>query len=166
MRCLERDKRWVLVSLFEESEQVRDEEGRLTGQHKAVRSRQIPVLASVSAAKGSVENAGFGQNLDYDRTVIIDDPKFEISEAAVLWMDVDVYGALVNGGYFERYSLYESGEDADGGDFEDYESGDEIDGGEFEYPVFSDKPYDHVIKKIARSANYTALAVKHVEVSR
>lgn len=166
MRCLDRHKRWILVSLFEKLVPVKDDEGRLTGNHVTKRSRQIPVLASVSAVKGAADNAMFGQSLDYDRTVIIDDPNFNIEETAVLWIDGDVEKLLADGGYFEKYTVYESGNDLDGGNFIDYSSGDKFDAGGFEYPVWTDQPHDYVVKKVGRSDNYTIVAVKRVEVSR
>lgn len=165
MRCLDRDRRWVLLSRFEGLEPSKDEQGRLTGRHETVRSRQVPVLASVSGAKGSAETAVFGQSLDYDRSVLIDDPAFDVDEASVFWLDPDVAAALLDGGYFDGYSVYESGSDIDGGTFDD-DVEDDADGGGFGYPTFVDEPFDHVVKKVARTPNYTLVALKHVEVSK
>jgi len=164
MRCLDRDRQWVLISRCEGAKEVLDAQGRHTGRYEPIRSRQIPMLVTVSGAKGSAETTVFGQSLDYDRSVLIDDPLFDVDESTVLWVDGDIGAALVDGGFFDSFPVYETGSDADGGTFD--EEGDEVDGGDLSYPVFSDTPFDHVVKKVARSSNYTLLAVKHVEVSR
>lgn len=152
MRCLDRQKQWVLVSLFEKLLPVIDADGRRTGEHRAQRSRQFPVLASVSAVKGSAENAMFGQSLDYDRTVIIDDPSFDVSESAVLWIDRGVQGPLADAGCFEKGATLDSSDGAGAGGSEP--------------SAWTEEPHDYVVKKVGRSDNYTILAVKRVEVSK
>lgn len=137
MRTLDRDRRWILVARFEGIEAAIDDEGRYTGQNMPKRSPQAPLLASVSAAKGTAENSQFGQSLDYDRTVIIEDPDYPIDEAAVLWIDSCVYGTLLEKGFFDG----------------------------IESDEYVGEPHDYLVKKVARTANYTVLAVKHVEVS-
>lgn len=87
MRLLDRDRRWVLVSRYVSKEQVIDSEGRMTGRYEVSRSDPEPVLVSVSAAKGNARDSVFGQSLDYDRTILLDDPSFDIGEASVLWID-------------------------------------------------------------------------------
>lgn len=95
MRLLDRDLRWVLVSRYESKSPVTDGGGRLTGRYEVSRSEPVAALASVSAARGSALDSVFGQSLDYDRTVLVDDPQFEIDEAAVLWIDcIDGSGAM------------------------------------------------------------------------
>lgn len=126
MRCLDRDRRWVLVSRYEGKSPVVDEQGRLTGRHEVVRSEPEPLLASVSAARGAAQDDVFGQALDYDRTVLVDDPALDVDESTVLWVDCV---------------------DGDGG----------------EPPERVSEPYDYVVKRVARTPSYTALAVKRVE---
>lgn len=125
MRCLDRGRRWVLVSRYEGKRPVTDPQGRLTGRHEVVRSAPEGVLASVSAARGAARDDVFGLGLDYDRTVLVDDPGFDVDEAAVLWVDC-------------------------------------IDGGSVDAPA-TERPYDYVVKRVARTPSYTALAVKRVE---
>lgn len=128
MRCLDRDRRWVLVSLYEGKEPEVDAEGRITGRHVVKRSEPFAVLASVSAAKGTAQDSVFGQALDYDRTVIVDDPGIDVAETSVLWVD------CVDG----RSAEPPEASEADGG-------------------------YDYVVKRVARTPSYTAMAVKRVE---
>lgn len=89
MRCLARDKSTVWVSLYEESVEELDEQGRRTGNHVAVRSEPFEVRASVSAARGSVYEDAFGQSVNYDRSVLIEDVDTPISESTVMWIDAD-----------------------------------------------------------------------------
>lgn len=117
MQCLTRDKQDIYISLYESKEEAQDEQGRYTGEFVIKRSDPIKVEANVSAARGAVQTEVFGQLLEYDRTVIIDNPSFEITEAAVLWIDKTI-----------------------------------------------DEKYDYIITKIARTPNYTSLAVTRVEV--
>lgn len=88
MRCLDRDRREVLVSYYESKKPVVDAEGRLTGRFETVRSGQTPILATVSAVKGDAAGSVFGQDLDYDRTLTVDDPTLPIDESTVFWIDV------------------------------------------------------------------------------
>lgn len=165
MRLLDRERRLVLVSLHARAVPVTDAQGRLTGRHEAERSPQIPVAASVSAARGSARGTAFGRELDYDRTVIVDDPDFPADEATVLWIDVfdpGWRGEPVDGGKFDQGDPYLTGASFDGGTFDDYSSGDPLDGGGFERPEGCDAPWDYEVVRVSRTPSYTALAVKRV----
>ena len=99
MRCLKRDKRLVCVSLYEERRECTDEIGRYSGEYEVVRSKPIEIECSVSAAVGNSQIEVFGQMLNYDKTVIIDDVNFEIDEHAVLWIDKAIdepYDYIIN----------------------------------------------------------------------
>ena len=146
MRCLDRDKQWVLISFFVEKRACRDEQGRLTGRHEIVRSDPIPCLLSVSASKGTAESSPFGIDLDYDKTIIIEDVDIPVSESCVFWID-NVDQKLFDEGF--------AGLSTDEG----------VDPG-FSFPSFTDMAYDYTVKRIARCPNSIAVAVKHVEVSK
>lgn len=117
MRCLTRDMQLIYISNYENKEPILDDEGRDTGEYKIVRSEPVPVFANVSAASGSAQAEVFGTFLNYDRTVIIDNKNFEVSETAVLWIDKD-----------------------------------------------TSKEHDYIVKRIAKTPNYLALAVSRVDV--
>lgn len=140
MRCLDRDKQWVLVSFFIEKVVCKDDQGRLTGKHEVVRTEPIPLLCSVSASKGTAENSPFGLDLDYDKTVIIEDVDYPIDESSVLWVD-----------------NYPGPDSRDGQD-----DADDVDDSFSQ--VLTDKPYDYTVKRIAKSPNYLVAAIKRVEV--
>ena len=148
MRCLDRDRREVLVSFYESKEPVLDNEGRLTGRFETVRSEQIPILATVSAVKGEAAGSVFGQDLDYDRTLTIDDPTLPIDESSVFW--VDVYGTA----------------EIDGGTFDDWFENGSADGGSFAARGTCDKPYDYVVRRVSRTPSYLVVALKYVEHGR
>lgn len=137
MRSLERDKRLVLVSFYVEKRACVDDEGRLTGRHEVVRTEPMPLLCTVSASKGTAENSAFGIDLDYDRTLVIDDPDYPIDEASVLWID-NVPEQEPSAGEDEAF-----GRDLSGG-----------------------RPHDYTVTRVARSQNCVAVAAKRVEVRR
>lgn len=137
MRCLERDKQLVLIAFFVEKKACEDEQGRLTGKHEVVRTEPIPYYLSVSASKGNAENSPFGIDLDYDKTVIIEDTSCPVDESSVFWVD--------------NVSLPEYV--------------DEIDGG-FDQDLSDGKPHDYTVKRVAKCPNCIAVAIKHVEVAK
>ena len=87
MRNLERDTQAVYISRYEDVVAQVDEMGRRTGKNVVKRSTPVAFYPSVSVARGEAQGAYFGVNLDYDRVLTIDDPRFEVSEADVLWID-------------------------------------------------------------------------------
>ena len=137
MRCLERDKQLVLISFFIEKKACEDEQGRLNGKHEVVRTEPIPHYLSVSASKGNADNSPFGIDLDYDKTVIIEDTSCPVDESSVFWVD--------------NVSIPEPGDETDKGFNVDYASG---------------KPHDYTVKRVAKYPNCIAVAIKHVEVAR
>lgn len=138
MRCLERDKQLALIAFFVEKVACEDDQGRLTGKHEVVRTDPIPYRLSVSASKGSAENSPFGIDLDYDRTVIIEDTTCPVDESSVFWVD----NVAVPDG--------ETGE---------------IDEG-FSADLTGGKPHDYTVTRVAKSPNCIAVALKRVEVSQ
>ena len=90
MRLLERDRRLILIARFEALVQQKDDQGRLLGRYETNRSEQEAVMCNVSAAKGQTDTQIFGQACDYDKTIIIDDPDFEVNESSVFWIDTTI----------------------------------------------------------------------------
>lgn len=123
MRNLDRDRTPVWVCRYKGIEAVEDEHGRLTGRNRVAYEDPCKFYPTASAARGDAVGSAFGMQLDYDRTLTIDDRDFRISEADVLYID-----------------------NAPGDD--------------------GSVPYDHIVKKVARTANFCVVAVKRVEVSK
>ena len=86
MRCLDRDRQRVWIGRFAGTEMV-EEEGLLTGRHAPVYGEPAGFWPTVSTVRGEAQGDYFGQRIDYDLTLTIDDPAFEVGEADVLWVD-------------------------------------------------------------------------------
>lgn len=91
MRCLDRDRRRVFVGRFVETRPV-EEGGRLTGRNEPVYEPPAELWPTVSAVSGEAFGDYFGQRVDYDVALTIDDPAFRVAEADVLWVDADPGG--------------------------------------------------------------------------
>lgn len=87
MRCLDRDRRSVFIARYVERAAVKTESGKLTGRYEAIYSDPVEFFPTVSATRGEAEYDIFGTALDYDRSLTIDDPMFEVGESDVLWLD-------------------------------------------------------------------------------
>lgn len=119
MRNIDRDRRRVYISRFGRLVPEQDEEGRFTGRHVTERSEPVEFWPTMSAARGEAQTDYFGNYIDYDRTITIDDPGFEVEESDVLWLDKPIH-----------------------------------------------ESHDYEVKRVARTAGFTVIAAKRVEVSR
>lgn len=88
MRCLGRDRQRVFVGRFLRTEPVTDG-GKLTGRNQPVYEQPAEFWPTVSVVRGEAQGDYFGQRVDYDLTLTVDDPDFPVSEADVLWVDAD-----------------------------------------------------------------------------
>lgn len=89
MRNLARDTQTVHISRYEGIVRERDAQGRLTGRNAPQMSEPVPFSPSASMARGEAQGAHFGDELEYDVVLTLDDPGFEASEADVLWVWAD-----------------------------------------------------------------------------
>lgn len=87
MRCLERNKSEFYYSLLLGKEPIKDENGYETGEYTLKYSLPIKYRASVSSSKGVAQVEQFGNSLDYDKVIIIDDINCPIDEHSVLCID-------------------------------------------------------------------------------
>lgn len=90
MRNIDRDRQRVFISRFGGLTPEQDEDGRYTGRHITERSEPIEFWPTVSAARGESQTDYFGNYIDYDRTITIDDPDFKVEESDVLWLDKSI----------------------------------------------------------------------------
>lgn len=155
MRNLDRDRQRCYIARFAGLTREEDEQGRLTGKNTPSFTTPEEFWPTVSPVKGEAYGAYFGQNLDYDLTLTVDDPDFEVGEADILW----VYALDGEPG---GVTFLEGRDGLDGGTFEDWDSGDDVDGGDF--PSTETRTHDYIVRKIARKGGYTVIAAKHVEV--
>lgn len=88
MRCLRRNQRSIWFATFREGEPIIDAYGNDTGQHRIEYSKPIPLRANISPATGEVLLRQFGNTLDYDEVLVIEDLDTKLDESSVLWIDV------------------------------------------------------------------------------
>lgn len=95
MKALKRNKRSFWYAVYMGVVDVTDEQGRLTGEKRI--SYSAPKLAhgNISASSGSTINRAtanvvqrpYGETVDYDRVIVMDDLGLVINEASVVWID-------------------------------------------------------------------------------
>ena len=87
MRALVRNKILIHYANYRDKTPIKDEYGNLTGEYEISYTNPIAVCANVSAARGEAITRQFGDDVNYDRVILIDDPKFPIKESSILWIE-------------------------------------------------------------------------------
>ena len=87
MRTLHRNKIRIYYANYRDKTPLKDEYGNLTGEYEISYTTPVEVCANVSAARGESTTRQFGEDVSYDRIIVIDDPGFPITETSVLWID-------------------------------------------------------------------------------
>ena len=87
MRCLDRDRKLVYVGRYEGTAPVVDGQGRYTGKNVVQRRAPHAFYPTVSPVRGRAEDDYFGQKVEYDLTLTIDDPNIDVLESDTLWVD-------------------------------------------------------------------------------
>lgn len=87
MKALARNKVLIHYANYRDKKPIEDEYGNLTGEYEVSYEKPIAVKVNVSAARGESTTRQFGDDVNYDRVIIIDDPKFPINESSILWID-------------------------------------------------------------------------------
>lgn len=87
MRALVRNKIFIHYANYRDKKPLKDEYGNLTGEYELSYENPIAVKANVSAARGESTTRQFGDDVNYDRIIVLDDPKFPIAESSILWID-------------------------------------------------------------------------------
>lgn len=82
MRCLERNKRTFYYALF--SERVREGNGYIP-----VYSEPVALRGNISPATGSAHVEQFGNNVEYDKVIVLDNPDCPIDENSILFIEVE-----------------------------------------------------------------------------
>ena len=98
MRCMSRNKVDYYYALYEGKEPIIDEYGNNTGEYEVKHGNPVKSSANISAAKGETQTRQFGENVSYDKVIVIDDTSSPIDENSILWIDIvpelDNEGAL------------------------------------------------------------------------
>jgi hypothetical protein len=159
MRSIDRDRQRCFIARFAGLTRQVDGQGRLTGKNVPSYTGPEEFWPTVSPVRGEAYGAYFGQSLDYDLALTVDDPGFEVGEADILWV-------YASGGEPGGVEFLEGRDGLDGGTFDDWYSGsddaDHADGGGFASP--DTRAHDYVVRKIARKGGFTVIAAKRVEV--
>lgn len=87
MRCMDRNKSKLWYALYLGNEEIIDENGNRTGQYAPSYGKPKSLKANISAAKGDASTRQFGEDESYDKVIVHCNPKLEIDEYSVLWID-------------------------------------------------------------------------------
>ena len=87
MRCLARNKQIFYYALFNSKTEILDDDGYFTGGYALNYGNPIQGNANISAAKGETTIRQFGEDVPYDKVIVMDDPATAIDEYAILWID-------------------------------------------------------------------------------
>ena len=87
MRTLHRNKVRIYYANYREKIPLKDEYDNLTGEYDIVYDNPVEIKANVSAARGESSTRQFGEDVSYDRIILLDDPSFPIAETSILWID-------------------------------------------------------------------------------
>ena len=87
MRTLNRNKICIYYANYIGKTPLKDEYGNLTGEYEINYDRPFAVRANVSAARGESTTRQFGEDVRYDRIIVLDNPAFPIAESSILWID-------------------------------------------------------------------------------
>ena len=90
MRTLERNKTSFYYALYLGKEENVDADGNLTGTYTVMYSNPVECKGNISASSGYVQVEQFGNDLQYDKVIVLDDVNIPIDENSVLWVDKSV----------------------------------------------------------------------------
>lgn len=121
MRSLRRNQTQLYYCNFKETRDILDEFGHKTGEKQHLYSNPISIYASISSEKGESQIATFGNDIEYDKVMLVDDPKCDITESSVLFVDIEP-----------------------------------------SYDSMGVPKFNYVVKKVSKSLNVSAYAIKRV----
>lgn len=87
MRCMNRNKVDFYYALFTERVPVTDEYGNTLGESDVQHGNPVKCSANISAAKGETQTRQFGENVSYDKVIVMDKEAPPIDEYTILWID-------------------------------------------------------------------------------
>ena len=87
MKTLVRNKVRIFYANYRDKTPMEDEYGNLTGEYKLTYENPVAIMANVSAARGESTTRQFGEDVSYDRIIVLEDPTCPIAETSVLWID-------------------------------------------------------------------------------
>lgn len=83
----ERNKRTFYYALYNGQTEVEDEWGNATATYDVSYTEPVEMRGNISPSKGKASTEMFGEDLNYNKTILIDDMECPIDEHSVLWID-------------------------------------------------------------------------------
>ena len=84
---MERNKTPFYYCLYRGKESVIDENGDETGETQVLYSDPLLLMANISPATGNTSVEQFGNSLQYDKVIVVDDVSCPIDEYTALFID-------------------------------------------------------------------------------
>lgn len=84
---MSRNKVTFYYALYTGKSAIVNTQGQDTGEEQNTYSNPVAYKANISAAKGETEVRQFGDNLAYDRVIVLDNTAPAINEYSILWVD-------------------------------------------------------------------------------
>jgi len=87
MKCLERNKVSFWYCQYSGKTAITDTSGNETGEYKVTYLTAVQCRGNISPAQGEAQVEQFGNSVDYDKVIIVDDKNSPINENTVLFVD-------------------------------------------------------------------------------
>ena len=155
MRCLKRNQRPFYYCLYKEEIPILDDYGNETGQTIVVYDEAVKMMANISQATGQSNTEQFGNLENYDKVIVTDDLNCPIDEHSVLFIEREPE--------YTEIATHESNVPAIVGIAI---AGISVVGDSENVNVTYQQPKnDYIVKRVAKSLNHIAIAVRKVKVS-
>lgn len=83
------NKQRFFYALYEGREELTDEYGNKSGEYRLLYSDPTECYANISAARGETQSNQFGENIVYDKSIILDKGLVDLDEYSILWVDIE-----------------------------------------------------------------------------
>lgn len=87
MKCLERNQKKFYACQFQGETDLLDANGDYTGEKTVSYSEPLALKGNISPATGRTSTEQFGNELQYDKVIVLDDPNCPVNESSVLFVD-------------------------------------------------------------------------------
>lgn len=98
MRTVNRNKVPFWYALYESKKPLYDEYGNETSEYETIYSNPMACEANISAARGETQTRQFGDDVAYDKVIVMGSDAPPINEYSLLWIDrvpeLDAQGVL------------------------------------------------------------------------
>ena len=143
----------IWYALYQGETAILDADNNDTGEKQITYSTPTAIKANVSPATGQSDTEMFGNLTDYDRVILTADTTLEIDENSIFWIDTTP----------PQEPVPDPEEPAeDDSEEEPTEEPTEEEPTEEEPTEETPLGYDYIVKRVARTYNYLAIAVKKI----